>query len=626
MDVGENLKINDITFTINRLIAQAPRETMIREFIKNAEENAALLPEGQGKVWVYPTMINGVRKISFKNNGIGMDDNELKTMSDFSSSINKTLSLDENFGIGAKVSGLAVSPLGLRYRSCKNGIINQMQIGYDKETNTYKRFAFEVEEDIADTIINITDSNEFTEKDRNSDWTEVVLLGENDDHDTVKQPLMYKKNTYRSFVATSIFKRFASFKNNVSIKVDTSMTKGGGRDASGEGFRTIKTLNSVLDQLGKHEYVNLKDDGIQILYLNDPMHEKHSHKLSALSNPAVSSNTFCSLVYKGERYDHNTESSWATIAPKFGVTFGSKVLSIEIHLLANEYLPTQYRDGLTDRENKEPILCEQFAEIVRENIPEWFKNIIKEESPKIVDNYDDIRKELQSLLDQYKVPVSTLMQTNDNNHPSKYDDKGLFGATSNESNNPFPDEEIETEVEKISIQNNQANGNKRDNKKLLTAPEGSKSSKTLRALETVPNIHFLYDEKDLKDKDIISKAGRYYKETQDLFVNANYDAVKRMEFDLFTSLQNLSYDIEIIRKHIKMASERAIGMRVGKAVCYSISKKLMDHWTMDDLEKATSPESLSISADDYRQSIPNSKRYIVERLKSEEIEFSSNVS
>ena len=30
---------------------------------------------------------------SFKNNGIGMDDNELKTMSDFSSSINKTLSL-----------------------------------------------------------------------------------------------------------------------------------------------------------------------------------------------------------------------------------------------------------------------------------------------------------------------------------------------------------------------------------------------------------------------------------------------------------------------------------------------------------------------------------------------------
>ena len=75
-----------------------------------------------------------------------------------------------------------------------------------------------------------------------------------------------------------------------------------------------------------------------------------------------------------------------------------------------------------------------------------------------------------------------------------------------------------------------------------------------------------------------------------------------------------------------MASERAIGMRVGKAVCYSISKKLMDHWTMDDLEKATSPESLSISADDYRQSIGNSRRYIVESLKSEEIECSSNVS
>ena len=41
-----------------------------------------------------------------------MDDAELKKATNLSSSINKKMALDENFGIGAKVSGLTVSPEG----------------------------------------------------------------------------------------------------------------------------------------------------------------------------------------------------------------------------------------------------------------------------------------------------------------------------------------------------------------------------------------------------------------------------------------------------------------------------------------------------------------------------------
>ena len=91
------------------MIQQAPINTLVREFFKNADENAALAPEGARLVEVYPTEIEGVRKLTFFNTGVGMSSAELRTATDLSSSVNKMMSLDGNFGIGAKVSGLSAS-------------------------------------------------------------------------------------------------------------------------------------------------------------------------------------------------------------------------------------------------------------------------------------------------------------------------------------------------------------------------------------------------------------------------------------------------------------------------------------------------------------------------------------
>lgn len=68
----EHLGIGDKTFLINRLIQQAPINTLIREFFKNADENAALAPEGKRIVEIKPTLVDGVRKLTFWNTGIGM--------------------------------------------------------------------------------------------------------------------------------------------------------------------------------------------------------------------------------------------------------------------------------------------------------------------------------------------------------------------------------------------------------------------------------------------------------------------------------------------------------------------------------------------------------------------------
>ena len=78
---SEPLKIKNRTFLVNRLIQQAPKNTLVREFFKNADENAALAPAGNRKISIYPVEIEGVRKLAFFNTGVGMNDEELKRMS-----------------------------------------------------------------------------------------------------------------------------------------------------------------------------------------------------------------------------------------------------------------------------------------------------------------------------------------------------------------------------------------------------------------------------------------------------------------------------------------------------------------------------------------------------------------
>ena len=56
--VSEPLGIRDKTFLVNRLIQQAPTKTLVREFYKNAEENAVLAAPGDRLVRIYPVVLD----------------------------------------------------------------------------------------------------------------------------------------------------------------------------------------------------------------------------------------------------------------------------------------------------------------------------------------------------------------------------------------------------------------------------------------------------------------------------------------------------------------------------------------------------------------------------------------
>lgn len=601
----ERLTIQDDKFLINRLIGQAPRHTLVREFFMNAQECAALAPEGHRTVRIYPSLIGSARKLTFWNTGPGMDSGELRTATNISASINKQLSLSENFGIGAKVSGLTVSPAGIRYRSCKAGSVHEVTIGFDDEADTFVRFAFEVEGRL-ETVFDVTEAVRKT-ADLSHEWTEVVLMGEDDPHDTVSEPIGRGIRVDRSYVATQIFRRFADFRPGVKVILDVAMTKGGGRDETGR-TRTLKTLQDVIPQLPAAETVLCPETGVKIQYVHDPKHANYSHSISALNNPATSSTSFCALVHKGERYDFRTGPKWSAIAPNYGIPFGSTILTVEIHLPENAALPNQYRDALTTVEERNPIITDDYAVKVRELMPEWMKEVIRKAHPPRDENLDDLQNDLQKLLDEFRLPTSTYVKSLKTPQRTEDSDVGLDEARSADADS------IDDEEDRF-LRGERNSGSRATEKKIRKAPEGARLSKEAQALERVPTIEILDDPAEVDEKQMKGRAGRFYKDAQTLFINGLYSAVDRMTAELEVHFAGQA-EGEALRSIVLRAAQRSMAFRVGKATCYAISKRLVDGWSLEDLERATSPESLSLAADDYRQSITTARKWINAELKA----------
>src|SRR5215475_2538445 len=108
---NEALAIADVPFSVTTQIQRAPHWTMIRELTMNAIE-AAAKASGEKVVHWTSREIEGVRKAVIWNTGPGMDPAQLKAATDLACRIDKSLGIDENFGVGAKVSSLANNHIG----------------------------------------------------------------------------------------------------------------------------------------------------------------------------------------------------------------------------------------------------------------------------------------------------------------------------------------------------------------------------------------------------------------------------------------------------------------------------------------------------------------------------------
>lgn len=117
----------------------------------------------------------------------------------------------------------------------------------------------------------------------------MVLIGESNEHGTVVVPLGLGKRVDRSYIPTMIFRRFAHFSEGVEVRVDVSMTKGGGKGETGKS-RQLKPLSAVLDRLPLASVFMIQIDKSQFTKF-------------------MTRSTQIWAIHKGERYDFKTQSS-----------------------------------------------------------------------------------------------------------------------------------------------------------------------------------------------------------------------------------------------------------------------------------------------------------------------------
>lgn len=388
------LEVADEEFLVSSLIERCPKTMMLRELFMNALEAARHAPEGQRFVEVDGLDVDGVDKLSIWNTGPGMNDAELLKICNIAASHGKEKSLTGNFGMGAKVASLPSNQRGMRYRSCVNGRVHEVILC--KREGVYGRLR-RLDQETGEyvEVIDVTELAIDEGRSTDSDWTEVVLLGNEDDQDTLCDPYLGDPKQDGQWLATSLYHRFYRLPDGVGVTLKAKANKLNSN-------RQFRTITQRLDFFDRHETVELPS-GIKIHYLYDGPYEGTSHN-NSIKGAVASAVSTCCVVYKEEMYDVRRGRNWTFDAPIFGITFGAKHISVHAEI-PDDYpvVPEAYRRFLQYNEgSQDELTITEFAEIVRENRPQWLIDIIMSYAPDSGSS-DDIRSELQKLLDELRV-------------------------------------------------------------------------------------------------------------------------------------------------------------------------------------------------------------------------------
>ncbi len=595
MTAVEPLKIANVDLAVTRQLEHCPPRMMTRELAMNSIEASSQDIYGQGLV-VFGAMTDktcgDTNKLFIWNNGPGMTAHELKTATDLSSTLNKIAGLHGNFGIGAKVAALLSNKLGFRMWSCRNKKVSEVILVKDEESGLYGKYVFDNEDGTTSTVRDVTHKMKeacatFTELnevpkswnlfDTERDWTAVTLFGNYAAQDTVVSPFGdAEKQT--GWLPSALYRRFWSIPDNVDIYLTSTVFT---RDAS----RYFKPISSRFKDFTRHEIVNV-DNGIKIHYFHDAhvTGKRGAKYLQSYNGALCAVTSFGCIVYKNEMYDYSGDNDWVFNAKYFGIPFGYKNLSVAIEIpetyevFGAKLLPNSYRTAIMYGHNKEDVRARDFSHIVIENRPKWFLDVVEENSPTNTVS-GEIRKQLQDLLNDLLLKESSLKRDTKGNTTAVPGNKGNGGGDTPVGPNPNP------------------NPQPSNKKGLNFNSEGTISATASLNNVTAPHPEILEDDEKIEEKGIKYKAACYDEENNLLLINGKYHVIDDIMNDLMDRHVNHP-DQELVSFTAKYKARDIITLLTGRVVVYAKAKKKKDaNWSESEIEKALSPESLTMAAE-----------------------------
>ena len=486
----DKLIVDNSEVLISREIQQAPIKTMVRELLQNAIEAQSEYKNQlrEIKFSIEPVELEDgsyVDKLSLKNNGTGMTSLELRSITNLSASIGKSMGKGANYGIGAKVSGLRSNPAGIIYHSNCSGIVSEVTIMC--EDGVYGRYKdFDSNDDVFDV------TGEYQPSELVEDWTKVTLLGADIEDNTMKKPFGDEIDVDHNWLNSLIHYRYFRFPNNIGI------TYGEGVLSDKQTERTLYSWEHLINVKDKIQSETVDaGDGVKVIYAlnnNGTTWNAYQHSLNATG----------AIVYKDEMFDVASSHKllprkWGTTAPRLGIPFGSDRLSIFIEL--DDGYPVdmnQYRDQLVDNLG-DPITLDQFAQYVSILMPDWVKSFIDDERKKHTGSNENMRRRIESMIRNLSLKSSQL----------KLDASGKTKV------------DISDGTGGLAGQKSKKSGKKR---RVQLKRGSSKSATNKSAYDSIPQAVFISDKDEIREKGLTGKAASFVEGCNTVFINAEHPA------------------------------------------------------------------------------------------------------
>ncbi|MGK7870411.1 tetratricopeptide repeat protein [Falsiroseomonas sp. E2-1-a20] len=367
----------------------------------------------------------------------------------------------------------------------------------------------------------------------------MLLLGNAAHQDTAVDPYSGDPVVARDWVVQTLGRRFVRIPDGISLIIEPAAS----------GLAETRPFTSAFgpDTFDRTEAVTT-EGGIVI-------HYAYRAEASARPRGPVDSVGMGLVVYNGEVYSLLEGRRWALQAPTYGFTFAARFCTVMVELPHSfGARPDQYRQFLRFVDgDQHQIELADFGDLVRRNIPAWLKLIIDSLLPDEGEYLEEIKRELQELLQALGV-----------------EDAGRA--------RPLP----QPPAEAADAQTPQANA---------AAPLPRKPP-----LPNPPEIIMIEDEADIIDKGLGGRAARYYREARQIFVNARYVAFARMSTQLQEEFAPFAERAQVERL-AKQTAEWAIVQRLTRTLVHSLAKGKAG-WGPDEVRGVQSPETLSLVVDD----------------------------
>ena len=556
------LRVANEAFMVSSMIERCPKTMMIRELVVNGLEAAEHAPTGSQKVTIGSRQLDGVRKLCIWNSGPGLTSAELLQITDLASSLRKQNSLDKNFGMGAKVASLPSNRHGLRYRSCANGRVSEVMLGY--RNGIYGRLH------LGPANVEVLDVTEICRReggyDLSLDWTEVLLCGNNARQDTVAAPYDGVPTVDTTWMGHYLENRFFRLPTGVTLTLMPELW-------TGSAPRDLVGLDNRRSQFGRTE-TRTTPSGVKIHYYFDP--PEGSSTRAAAGAIAPSTARGC-VVFRDEMYDVRVGEVWLQDAPVYGIPFGAKFCSIFVEL-PDDYpvWPEAYRQFLRFRGNdQKQVYLSDFSALVRAYIPGWLTEIIRAFGPSQAHYVTEISDELKMLLAELGV------------RPQSAGAAALDALP--QSAKPALPKSAPTEV---------------------TAPPATPKEPAKPkppVYERPPEIIGLRTAEMIKERALDGRAAKFYAQSHQIFVNLTYPAIQEMASALEIEHDTDTVDDqETVRRIATEVAEWCLTKRVTRALVYSLAKKALG-WRPEEVTRGQAPESLSLMADDWMSSMDSAR-------------------